>query len=474
MPRQKQITFDIRLQPKQMKLLQAVERGIRHPFFGGAKGGGKSFGSRQIMIARRLKYPQTTGLLLRRTFKQLNGNHILPMLQQYPWMTKWYNKTEQLVRFPNESLLFFGHCEHEQDALQYQGQEFHDIGVEEVTQFTRFQWDRLTESNRTSNPIIKPVMWATGNPGGVGHMWVKKMWKIHGTRSYVDGRIYSYIPAKVTDNPALMLADPFYLQTLKNIDDPEIRKAYLNGDWEIFPGQFFTNWVTDQIHCKSFAIPQSWKIYGGVDYGEAAPTSYGQYAIDTNGWIFRLWGYYMGDRSASQHAKEINARIKNCPYTRGRRPSAIFADPSMWTKRRLDTDAGRSPADVFAEYGLHLTRANNDRVSGWSRCRDVLTSRRFHAFEGQNDAFMRTVPAMPRDDHNVEDVDTSSEDHCGDEWRYVLMHVFRPAQRADFIDYEGTAQQVIDETLAAQDHEGTLSRFMEENPMEETALAWGR
>ena len=143
--------IDIALQTKQFALIEAVKRGTRHPLYGGSRGGGKSYASRLIMLAMLLQNPKTTGLLVRRTFKQLDGNHIRPLFRQFPEMRSWYNKSEGVLYLPNNSEWQFGHCEHEDDVYQYQGQEYDYVGVEEVTQFTEFQWELLTTCNRTSN-----------------------------------------------------------------------------------------------------------------------------------------------------------------------------------------------------------------------------------------------------------------------------------------------------------------------------------
>ena len=185
---------------------------------------------------RRLKYPETTGLLIRRTFKQLSGNHIRPLLRAYPWIKHngYYNKTDQIITFPNRSELVFGHCEHEEDVLNYQGQEFHDIAVEEVTQFTEFQWDALKQSNRVSDTVLKPCMWATGNPGGIGHLWVKRLWIDRLFQRGEDPEDHVFIPAKVWDNVAVVESDPDYVRTLIAMKDPMLRQAYLEGNWFTF------------------------------------------------------------------------------------------------------------------------------------------------------------------------------------------------------------------------------------------------
>jgi len=258
------LEFNVALQPKQFKLLEAVRSGVRYPFYGGARGGGKSYASRIIMLIMLMENPGSTGLLIRRTFKQLDGNHIRPLFRQFPKIRSWYNKSEGVMYLPNGSELMFGHAEHEDDVFNYQGQEFDFVAVEEVTQFTEFQWQYICSSCRTANKGIKPVMWATGNPGGVGHAWAKRLWVDRRFEGAEEADDYSFISAKVFDNPALMEADPRYVMSLKNIKDESLRKAYLNGDWDIYQGQFFTQWNKAKIETKSFEIPASWPLYGAL------------------------------------------------------------------------------------------------------------------------------------------------------------------------------------------------------------------
>ncbi len=347
---------------------------------------------------------------------------------QFPEMRDWYNKTDKVLRLPNRSELAFGHSDNESDIFQYAGQEYDFIAVEEVTQFTEFQWDILSQSNRTSKMGIKPVMWATGNPGGIGHLWVKRLWVDRDFHETEKAENYKFIPAKVGDNPALLKADPEYVNVLKRMKDPMLRRAYLDGDWDIFPGQFFGGFNRQECVVSGFQIPKHWTLFGALDYGEAAPTSFGLYAVDYDGRIFRITEYYQGDRSASQHAEEIKQRIKGCSWTGGRSPGVIYADPSMWVKRRINEAHSKSAADEFSERGVYLRRANNDRINGWRVCNQALTDEKFFLFDGWNDNWLRTVPAAPRDDHNIEDLDTTSEDHAADEWRYGMVHMYKPGQ----------------------------------------------
>ena len=117
----------------------------------------------------------------------------------------------------------------------------------------------------------------------------------------------------------------------------------------------------------------------------------------------------------------------------------------MWNRQRVDNPKGIAPVDEFRKQGIFCKKAINDRENGWRRCRDALIHEVFKTFRGHNEDFMKTVPACPRDDKNTEDIDTHSEDHCADEFRYVMMHVYKPAHRVASEEYYGTAGQIMDE-----------------------------
>jgi hypothetical protein len=142
--------------------------------------------------------------------------------------------------------------------------------------------------------------------------------------------------------------------------------------------------------------------------------------------VYFVGEYYQRDRAASQHATAIAAHIKGHPLLGKRHPSQTFADPSMWVKRRLDEARSESPADKFTQAQVYLTPANNDRINGWRLINDALVSKRFKVFDGWCPNLARTIPSLPRDEHNPDDVDTDAEDHAADAIRYGMMHFYKP------------------------------------------------
>jgi len=309
------------------------------------------------------------------------------------------------------------------------------IGWDEMgTWPTDGPFKKLKATLRSPHDIPNKRIRCTANPGGVGHQWVRAYFKVPRLdepdgQLIQDGRISKmFIRSLVTDNRILLQNDDKYIDRLYEVGDEQLVKAWLTGDWDSFVGQYFINWKNDEIEVHSFEVPESWPLLAGLDYGEAAPTSFGLYTIDHDKNIYRIMEYYQDNAAASQHAHEIQKMIASCPFTGGRSPSQIFADPSMFVKRRLHEVVSQSPADVFGEYGLFLTPANNDRITGWRVINDALVRQRFHAFAGWNNNLMRTMPALPRSKNNPEDVDTKAEDHAADELRYLMLHIYAPAK----------------------------------------------
>ena len=73
----------------------------------------------------------------------------------------------QGVYLPNGARLKFGYCRHDSDLLQYQGQAYDVIFLEECTQFPENVFTTMTESNRSSGLMAEhfpPRMYFTCQP----------------------------------------------------------------------------------------------------------------------------------------------------------------------------------------------------------------------------------------------------------------------------------------------------------------------
>lgn len=423
--------IEISLQPKQRLFLEKVEE-TPIVFYGGAKGGGKSKGVRDIMLLRRLQYPGTHGGLFRRTYKELEGNHIRPIFKEYPMLKPFWNDSKKLLALPNGSTLEFCHAENEKDVELYQGREFEDLAIEEAGQWTESMFRTLLGSNRSSKSGFKPRCLLTGNPGGIGHTWLKRIFIEKRLNSLERESDYAFIQALVDDNEALIHNDPDYVHKLESEPNEALRKAYRYGDWDIFAGQYFGE-IRREVHfIKTFDIPNHWNRFGAYDFGFNHPAAFGWFAADSDGNVFM----YRELIKAQMRVDEFVTEIKRYPDTKDL--YMIVAGHDCWAKKNVMND--RSPptiAEEFTKHDLLLTRATIDRVQGATQVRNYLAwqnlssgriAPRFFIFNTCPITF-DCLTRMQHDPKNLEDVlkvDASSGDpFTGDDAydmvRYGLM-----------------------------------------------------
>jgi hypothetical protein len=416
---------------KQREFFLAREKYV---LYGGARGGGKSWSLRMKLIGLCLGYPNLNCVLLRRTLPELETNHFTPMMR----MLDGYAKiliSKKRFEFPNGSTLKLGYCMTDKDVMQYQGQEFEIVAVDEATQFKGEWVEDLKASLRTVRTDISPQMFFTANPGGIGHAYFKRLFVEREFTELEDPGEYRFVAATVHDNDVLMKNDPDYVRTLERLPETR-RKAWLEGSWDVFEGQAFaefrdnpSGYVTgERSHViNGFMPPPEWRLYQGYDYGYSKPYSFGWYGADPDGTLYCIAELYGGtgkpnegkQQSPEEQFREAAAFERSHPYLRGRRFIRI-ADPSIFDKQR-----GESIADTALKHGLTFYPANNKRLQGFAQVQNRL---RFDK-NGRAGLYMfrecknliRTLPSLLFDGHNCEDVDTECEDHAYDQLRYVCM-----------------------------------------------------
>ena len=436
-------------QPQQFKFMQRPEYEC---FYGGAAGGGKS-DALVIEALRQVHIPHYKALLLRKTFPQLQ-ELIDKTLNYYPrvYPGAKYNGSNHTWTFPSGAKVIFGSLQHTQDRLKYQGQAYDFIGFDELTHFTFDEYDYLFSRNRPNGPGTRVYIRSTGNPGGIGHGWVKQRFITAGppaktiweTIKWMDkqGKQHTghqsriFIPSSVFDNTALMENDPMYVQRLASMPEQE-RNALLYGDWDSFSGQVFMEWRNNPDHYQDrrwthvidpFLVPNSWRIFRGFDWGYTRPFSVGWYAVDSDKRIYRIRELYgctgtpnTGVKwEASKIAKEIKRIESEDPNLKGKTITGI-ADPAIFA----DSTGTGSIADTMMESQVYWDPGQHDRLNGKMQCHHHLAFDKngiplFYCFKTCKH-FIRTVPNLVYDEKDVEDVNTDTEDHIYDEWRYVCM-----------------------------------------------------
>lgn len=460
----------ISLQPKQRQFLETIET-TPVTFYGGAKGGGKSKGLQLIMLVRRLKYPGSHGAIFRRTYPELEGNHIRPLFEAFPQLRHYWNESKKLLSLPNSSTLQFCHCQNENDVALYQGREFHDLAIDEAGQWTEQMFRTLQGSNRSSKTGIRPRTILTGNPGGIGHGWLKRLFIERRFNEREMPESYAFIQALVDDNKALVDNDPEYIQRLESEPNEALRKAFRYGDWNVFAGQFFQEIAKEHHFIKPFAIPAHWNRFGAYDFGFNHPASFGWFANDEDGntYLYRHW--HKAGYRVDQQAKEFNAY----PDTASMYP--IVAGHDCWTTRNVLRDEAQPPtiAEEFARHGIRLTKANIDRVQGAAQLRSYLALRgelikrpRFYIFDTcpiAYDTIARMIydPDRPEDVLKVDAAEGSPEtsgDDAYDMVRYGLMSrpYISPPLKPLATDLQVQEQMHIEAAKQAVQRENDLRR----------------
>ena len=424
-------TLDLgRAQPKQTLFLKDKHR---HIAYGGARGGGKSWAVRTKSKLLAFRYPGIKILIVRKTYKELQNNHIEQLTAELAGFAK-YNRSDKMFRFPNGSTISFGYCANEGDLGQYQGAEYDVVFIDEAGQLQESWIRKINLCVRGTNGFPKRTYY-TLNPGGPGHAYFKRVFVDRNFNPDEDPNDYFFIQAKVEDNKALMDTQPDYLRELENLP-PTLRAAWKDGRWDVYEGQFFEDFRDDPEHYQDrrwthviepFEIPDGWTICRSYDFGYGKPFSCAWWAVDYDGTIYRIMELYGCTRTPNEGVKwtpdkqfeEIHKTEMQHPWLKGKTIIGV-ADPAIW-----DASRGESVADTAARYGVFFTPGDNERIAGRMQCHyrlqfDEDGYPRMYVFNTCR-AFIRTIPLLIYDEHKVEDLDTTMEDHVADEWRYFCM-----------------------------------------------------
>jgi len=417
-------------QPNEGPQTQFLAASEREVFYGGARGGGKSY----AMLIDPLRYCHKENhrcLLLRRSMPELRDmiNHSQRLYGRAFPGAKW-REQEKEWRFPSGARIEFGYAENLTDVLRYQGQSYTWIGIDELPQYpTPEIYNFLRSSLRSVDPEIPVYMRATGNPGNIGSIWVKDMFvdpaepgkRFDVIIDTVAGQkkiTRRFIPAKLQDNPYLMQTDD-YLVMLSSL--PEVqRKQFLEGDWSAFEDCAFPEFDVVKHISEPFEIPRNWHRFRTCDWGYSSAACCLWIAIDfdNNLWVYR-----------ELYTKRVTADVfarKVLDAEQGEYIRYGMLDSSTWARRG---DVGPSIAETMIREGCKWRpsdRSPKSRVNG-----KLELHKRFSIDEKSGEPklkifnncrnLLRTLPLLPTDKHNPEDVDTHAEDHAYDALRYGVM-----------------------------------------------------
>jgi len=444
------------LNPKQKQFCQSR---TRYTAYGGARGGGKTHVLRLKAFGGALTYPGIRILIVRREYPELEQNIILPMRKMIPIEIASYNGSMRMFFFVNGSIIKFGHYGPNDDD-EYQGIEYDWIFIEEATQFTERQFRTLGADLRGVNSIPKR-MYLTCNPGGVGHMWVKRLFIDREYRENERAEDYSFIHATVDDNPQLLKASPEYVQMLDLLPE-DIRRAHRYGDWDALAGTFFPEFRRETHVIAPFVrVPAEWKKYRVFDYGLDMLACL-WIAVDFDGRCYVYREVQQSDLIVSAAANLMLDLTPTCEHI-----EATIAPPDLWNRQK---DSGRSMAELFAENGLGLLRASNNRVQGWMALKELLKPMRSDEdrpgllVTQECKGLIRNLSAIQHDEKNPSDCATDPHDitHIVDAIRYFAVTRTLTAERAE-------AREAYDDADAAVDYDEAMTG----GEMSEAYLSYG-
>lgn len=458
----------------QTDFLAASEREV---LYGGAAGGGKSYAI-LADASRDAGNGNHRAIIIRRTNDELReliskSHELYP--QAYPGAK--FRQQQSTWVFPSGASIWFTYLEKDTDVLRYQGQAFNYIAFDELTQWpTPYTWDYMRSRLRTTDSKLKLYMRATTNPGGPGSWWVRRMFidvcnwgeAFWATDLETDKTLIyppkhkkagqplfkrRFIPARLQDNPYLY-EDGEYEANLLSMPESQ-RRQLLEGDWDVAENSAFPEFRRDTHVIEPFDIPHWWPRIRAMDWGYQQPSAVLWLAVDYDANIYVYRELYV----SKMHPDTLAELIQD--VEKGERITDEVLDGSVWAKRG---DRGPSIAEAMMDNtkGLHLRWRPADqrpgsRISGKAEVhrrlalRDVGDGTQKPGLMLFNNCtnLIRTLPVMPLDKNNLEDVDTNSEDHAYDALRYGLMS--RPMTPQNILFQDNTVfrphQECLDDTF---------------------------
>lgn len=413
-------------EPDQAILLRHDE--IDEILFGGRKGSGKTDGLLIFQIRRRVKYPGSKGLFLRRNLADLKkeGGAIPRSRELLAGTGAVYREAEHKWRFPGGGVIEFGYLRTDDDVYNYAGSSYDDICITQTEQLTRWQVKILTSALRTTRTDLKPVLRMDANPGGRGHAGLKLTYidPVPPGTVWIDpktGRTRMYIAARAQTKHL----NPEYRQWLEELPEP-YRSAWLDGRWDVFAGQVFARWDPAMHTCAPFPIPGVWPKWMGYDWGMASPSWFGWFARAPWGTIYLYRELYFARHDPEKETYvgtglTIDEQIRRAKaeMVEGEVAAPCYAGTDLWER---SAQSGETNAAVAARGGIPMQQAMTDRVQGWQRIHRALQLRQVDKggrVESEPELvifttcrhIIRTLPELVANPDKPEDVDDGQEDH---------------------------------------------------------------
>lgn len=423
-------------------------------FLGGGRGGGKSYTEALLALRHAEQYTDRARVLyLRKTYKGLADFELVTrdVFGMVYGGAARYNAAEHVWRLPNGAYMELGQLESAADYAKYQGRSFTLLLIDEGGQWAMPDLLDIMRSNLRGAKDIPIRVVMAGNPGGPGHHWLARRYVFQGGpwKPFFEPkskRQWVYCPSTFTGNQFIDREQ--YRDQLESAcpDDPELLRAWLEGDWAVNRGAYFAAVLEESRNAVPHweKIPAGWDTWLAHDFGSAAPSCTFIMAKSPGatheGKFYPRDSVVLVDELAAVKRDNLNTGLGWSAATTAEairemckkwkvKPSGV-ADDACFAKGGLSSG---SIADEFARGGVRFQPAKKaDRITGWQ------TMRRLLADAGKPDVpglyisrgceyFWSTVPYLARDQKRVEDVDSSGPDHAADAARYGVLRMNRSA-----------------------------------------------
>ncbi len=436
--------------PKQTVWHEAVyDRTLTRLLVGGAASPGKSKWLRETLYRLAHQVPGFHALLVRKTHKDLDQSHLVYMPYELEQRGAKWKDTDRIAVFKHpgqaDAVIRCGHMEDATAIENYLSSQYDVIAPDELVTFDRdVMLELFSRARSTNEALFKLRGWADAdpdlqldgsmvltatNPGGRGARWVKDFFIDHEPDPeefpHYEPHKWAFFQARVTDNPYVKAG---YVKTLQDMREAR-RRQLLDGDWNIFEGQFFDTWRETlegkPWHVQTIGIPKGVEWFGSLDWGRASPGCMLWWAcLEDGSYHIRHEWKFQG-----MSAEEVGPILKRMTKEHGiKKLRYIAADPSIWAKK--GEGKGESIGETLLRCGLPVRKSDNDRLSGWSRVVSLLRDRGdsspWLTFHPDCKYLRRTLPAQVSDKTDPEDVDTTGDDHGADALRYGAMSRPRP------------------------------------------------
>lgn len=441
---------------------------VKDVFYGGARGGGKSAGGLMAFAAHAKAYGERAkGIAFRRSYPEFE--ELVRDSTRFFRRLQWHwSKADRTWESPEGATLILRYLDTDSDAELYQGHSYTFQLFEEAGNWPDPAPIDLLAATLRSPDGVPCVRRLNGNPGGIGHGWIQ--------RRYIDpaapgvpfisetGMQAVFIPAKIEDNPTLWGTD--YEQNIRaaTFGNEELWKAWRHGDWSAIVGVAFPEW-NPLIHVvqNRDIFPQSWKFYGGLDWGYAkgaavlnvgnsermevvdATELVRMTAKDAGGFLATRWAAWRDQIDWLAYSPDMDTdtglgKTLTRDFREGWKAIAGKDIPML--------PGIQKPGSREAKFALM------HQALAWTNERDETGKLRpwcepFLVVQERAKYFRESIPILPLDKKNPNDIDTEANDHGYDAEGFIVGLRNPPIKKSKAAAYSQD-KSMIDRTTGRQ------------------------